>query len=66
MCPNLFELGTSHNYPETVGVFEDDPLLLALARTCRTHGPGDGRSEAHPDVLDSDGEGPAGFEGWEL
>jgi len=62
MCPNPFCPDISDTGPDIVGVFEDDPLLLALARTC----PGDRGSEVHPEDLDFDDGSLAGFMGWDL
>jgi hypothetical protein len=67
MIPNpLANRRISDTHPDIVGVFEDDPLLLALARLLCPHGPEDRRSEAHPEGLDCDGESMAHFEGWDL
>jgi hypothetical protein len=58
--------GRSDAHPDIIGVFEDDPLLLALARTWCPNGPEDRRREAQPDRRDCDGGRLAHFEGWDL
>src|SRR5262249_29367128 len=57
--------GKSDAHPDIIGVFEDDPLLLALARTWCPYGPEDRRREAQPERRDCDGS-LAHFEGWDL